>query len=80
MTRKKHIVGLLLAVGLGLLCIALLMAGIETAHKDIIGGPDLHTFFFVLSHGSNRLYSNLAYSGIMFLLGGAAVGFFKKSC
>lgn len=78
--KKKHIVGLLFAVGLALLFIALLMAVIETADKNIIGGADLDTFFFVLYHGNNGLYSSLTFVGVLFLVGGAAAGIFKRSC
>ena len=67
MAVKKF--SLLLAItGTVFLCLGFLLAGIATANRDIIGGADLSTFFYVFSQERNGLYQTLSLLGVLLIL------------
>ena len=61
--KKKPIAATLLIAGIILLGLSIILAIISTLQKDIIGGADLPTFFFVFSREYGGLYSILALLG-----------------
>ena len=76
--RKKHIVVLLLAVGIVLLGVSVVLAIIATGNKNIIGGADLSTFLFVFTYEKRGLYSTLAFLGIAAIAASVVVSVVKK--
>ena len=76
--KKKHIVILLLAIGLVLLLTSVILAGIETGNKNIIGGADLPTFVLVFHHEKGGIYYNLASLGVCSIIASIVVGIVKK--
>lgn len=75
---KKHIVVLLLLVGIALLGISVVLAIIATGNKNIIGGADFPTFLFVFYHEKRGLYSALAFSGIAAIIASVVVALAKE--
>ena len=76
--KKKHIVILLLAIGLALLLTSVILAGIETGNKNIIGGAGLPTFVLVFHHEKGGIYYNLASLGVCSIIASIVVGIVKK--
>ena len=76
--KKKHIVILLLVIGVVLLCVSIVFALIATANKNIIGGADWPTFLFVFSYEKRGLYSTLAFLGIVAIVASIVVGIAKR--
>ena len=76
--KKKHIVILLLVIGLVLLLTSAILAGIETGNKDIVGGAGLPTLRFVFRYAKNGLYYNLAFLGVCTIIASIVVGIVKK--
>ena len=76
--KKKHIVILLLAIGLVLLLTSVILAGIETENKDIVGGAGLPTFVLVFHHEKGGIYYNLASLGVCSIIASIVVGITKK--
>ena len=67
MAVKKF--SLLLAItGTVLICLGLLLAIIATANRNIIGGADLPTFFYVFSREKNGLYQTLSLLGALCII------------
>ena len=75
---KKHIVTLLLIVGIILLCISIVLAVLATGSKNIIGGADLATFLFVFFYEKNGLYASLAFWGFAVMITALVVGIKKR--
>ncbi len=76
--KKKHIVILLLAIGLVLLLTPIILAVIETGNKDIVGGAGFPTFRFVFRNEKGGLYYNMAFFGICTIIASIVVGIVKK--
>ena len=60
---KKRACLALFIIGLACLCVSILLAVIETANADIIGGSDLSTF--MLTFRTHRMYAVLMLCGIV---------------
>lgn len=65
---KKHHSIALLFIGAALFCISVVLAIISTTNKNIIGGADWSTFYFVFFHENRGLYSTLAFVGMLFVI------------
>lgn len=76
--KKKHIVILLLAIGLVLLLTSVILAFMETSKIDVIGGAGLPTLWFVFCSAKNGLYYNLAFLGVCTIIASIVVGIIKK--
>ena len=76
--KKKLIVILLLAVGISLLLLSVILAGIETGTLDIIGGAGFPTFWYVFQCWRGGLYLNLARFGLTGIIASIVVGLIKK--
>ena len=76
--KKKHIIFLLLTIGVVLVCISVILAIIATGDKNIIGGSDLPTFLFVFFREKRGLYSALAFLGFCAIIASVVVGAVKK--
>lgn len=63
--KRKAIRTALLVAGVALLCISLVLAVLATASKNIIGGADLPTFFFVFFNENRGIYFILALLGVI---------------
>lgn len=75
--KKKYGIALLIA-GVVLICLSVLLAIIATANKDIIGGADLPTFFYVFFSEHRGLYSFLAVFGVLFVAASAILSRIKE--
>ena len=76
--KKKHIVILLLAIGLVLLLTSVILAFMEASKIDVIGGASLPTLRFVFRYAKNGLYYNLAFLGVCTIIASIVVGIVKK--
>lgn len=76
--KKKHIVILLLAIGLVLLLTSVILAFMEASKIDVIGGAGLPTLWFVFCSAKNGLYYNLAFLGVCTIIASIVVGIIKK--
>jgi hypothetical protein len=76
--KKKHIVMLLLAIGVSLLILSVVLSCIAMRNVSIIGGAGWPTFWFVFTTRNGGLYYLLARLGIYFLLAGGIVALIKK--
>ena len=76
--KKKHIVIILLIIGILLLLIPIILAIMETANTNIIGGADFSTFRYVFFSKHRRLYSRLAFGGIISIILSIVIGIVKK--
>lgn len=76
--RKKHIVILLLTVGVSLLLLSVILSFITTANANIIGGAGWPTFWFVFRCGRGGLFLNLARLGMVGIIASVVVGLIKK--
>ena len=66
--KKKYIVIILFIVGAVLVCLPLVLAVIETANKDIIGGADIYTFNYVFFRENRGIHSILTICGMIFII------------
>lgn len=66
--KKKYLVTSLLAVGIVIICLSVILTVIATSNKNIVGGADWHTFYFVFFNENNGLYSAFAFFGIAAIL------------
>ena len=71
--KKRMIVIALLAVGILLFCISVILAILETAQVDMIGGVDVSTFMFVFFNKYKGVYSMFSMVGIICILIGTAI-------
>jgi hypothetical protein len=69
--KKKYVLPILLLIGMVLFCLSVILAVIATAGKEIIGGADLSTFFFVFFSENRGMYSILAFSGLIIMIASA---------
>ena len=76
--KKKHIVILLLAIGLVLLLTSVILAFMEASKIDVIGGAGLPTLRFAFHSAKNGLYYNLAFLGVCTIIASIVVGIIKK--
>ena len=76
--KKKHIVILLLAIGLVLLLTSVILAFMEASKIDVIGGAGLPTLRFAFHSAKNGLYYNLAFLGVFSIIASIVVGIVKK--
>ena len=76
--KKKRIVILLLVAGIVLVLTSVILAGIETGNKDIVGGAGFPTFRFVFRNEKDGLYCNMASLGICAIIASIVVGIVKK--
>ncbi len=76
--KKKHIAFLLLAIGAALILLSIILLIIETGNKDIIGGADLPTSIFVISHDKSGMYSKLSFLGVVIIIIAIVIGIVKK--
>ena len=76
--KKKHIVILLLAIGIVLLLISAILTFMEASKIDIIGGAGLPTLRFVFRYAKNGLYYYLASLGVCSIIASIVVGIVKK--
>lgn len=76
--KKKHIVILLLAIGLVLLLTSVILTFMEASKIDVIGGAGLPTLWFVFCSAKNGLYYNLAFLGVCTIIASIVVGIIKK--
>ena len=66
--KKKHVIILLLSVGIFLILGSVAFAVVSTASKDIIGGADFPTFRYVFLYENRGLYSTLTLFGIVLVI------------
>ena len=76
--KKKHIVMLLLAVGVSLPVISVVLTSIAMRNVRIIGGADWPTYWFVFTTRNGGLYYLLARLGLYSLLAAGIVALVKK--
>ena len=68
----------LLIIGITLIVISLVSAAVKTANSDIIGGADLPTYIFVVSHGNGGVYTLLILLGLVTVIGAIVALAIKK--
>lgn len=71
--KRKAIRIALLVAGVALVCVSLVLAVSATASKDIIGGADLPTFFYVFFNEGGGVYGMLAFLGVIAIVMGLIV-------
>lgn len=76
--KKKHLVIGLLAVGVVLVSISLILAGICAGNKSIIGGVSFPTFQYVFRCEKNGLYFRLCSWGGAAIIASIVTGLAKK--
>ena len=74
--KKKHVVFALIIIGILLTCTSVLLAVIETANADVIGGADFPTF--ALMWRTHPAYTALALFGIAAAITAAVLLAVKK--
>lgn len=62
--KRKIVTSLFLALGIILVCVAVILSIFATSEKDIIGGADFHTFVFVFFREDSGVYFLLALLGV----------------
>ena len=63
--KRKFVTSLFLALGIILVCMAVILSIFATSEKDIIGGADFHTFVFVFFREHGGIYFLLALLGVI---------------
>ena len=63
--KKRAIIAVLLTLGILLLAAPIVLAAVETAGKDVIGGAGLSTFCFVYFRDHGFLLSLLGVAGMI---------------
>ena len=63
--KRRIITNLFLALGIILVCMAVILSIFSTSEKDIIGGADFHTFVFVFFREDSGIYFLLALLGVI---------------
>lgn len=76
--KRKHIIILLLILGLALVFIPLALTYVATINTNIIGGADWPTFKFVFSRSFNELYPLLTFLGILSIIAAILIGILRK--
>ena len=76
--KKKHIVILLLAIGVVLLLTSVILAFMEASKIDVIGGAGLPTLWFVFCSAKNGLYYSMAFYGLCSIVASIVVSLIKK--
>lgn len=76
--KKKHIVILLLIIGVILLGVSVVLTVISAGNRNIIGGADFPTYCFVFFHEKGGLHSALAFCGIVSIIISVVIGAVKK--
>jgi hypothetical protein len=76
--KKSTVSLLLLSLGLLLFLGSILLGILATDGKNIIGGADLSTFFFVYFRENGGLYSTLGFCGFLSLVVGILLKLFSK--
>ena len=76
--KNKIVANLLLALGIILVCVAVLLSTITTNEKDIIGGADLHTFVFVFFQEHSGIYFMLTVLGVALIVVSVITRILKK--
>jgi len=75
--KKKPSVVLLFAGGAIILCVSIILAIIATGTKNVIGGADFPTFWFVFFFEKRGLYVTLAFLGVAAIIA-SVVGMVKR--
>ena len=76
--KKNPIIITLFTAGFVLICLAVVLAVIATAGKNVIGGADWPTFIYVFFHERRGLYSALAFGGVIAIVVSTVIGLRKK--
>ena len=63
--KRRIVTSLFLALGIILVCMAVILSIFATSEKDIIGGADFHTFVFVFFREHGGMYFLLALLGVI---------------
>ena len=63
--KRKFVMSLFLALGIILVCVAVILSIFATSEKDIIGGADFHTFVFVFFREDSGIYFLFALLGVI---------------
>ena len=63
--KRRIVTSLFLALGIILVCMAVILSIFATSEKDIIGGADFHTFVFVFFREHGGIYFLLALLGVI---------------
>jgi hypothetical protein len=77
--KKKHLVLLLLAVGVSLMLLSVILCSNELKNMSIIGGISRPTYRFVFTTRKGGLYFNLAGLDLVTVLASVIVGIVKKA-
>ncbi len=75
---RRILAGCLVAAGILLIALAVVLAWVETAEKDVIGGADWPTFQMILRRGQGGLYGYTVLGGMALLVAGIVAGLVKK--
>ena len=76
--KKKHLVILLLAIGVSLVLLSVILTNNELQNMSIIGGISWPTYWFAFTTRKGGLYFNLAGLGIAVIIASIVVGMIKK--
>lgn len=63
--KRKIVTNILLALGIILVCVAVVLSVIAIKEKDIIGGASFHTFVYVFFQEHSGIYFLLAVLGVV---------------
>ena len=76
--KRKIVTSLFLALGIILVCMAVILSIFATSEKDIIGGADFHTFVFVFFREYSGIYFLLALLGVISMVVSAVTRILNK--
>ena len=76
--KKKNLNIVLLITGILLLILSVILAIIETANINIIGGAGLPTFFFIFYGAKKGLYSTIAFISIITIISSIIISILNK--
>ena len=76
--KRKIVTSLFLALGIILVCMAVILSIFATSEKDIIGGADFHTFVFVFFREHGGMYFLLALLGVISMVVSAITHILNK--
>ena len=76
--KRRIVTSLFLALGIILVCMAVILSIFATSEKDIIGGADFHTFVFVFFQEHGGIYFLLALLGVISMVVSAITHILNK--
>ena len=76
--KRRIVTNLFLALGIILICVAVVFSIFATSEKDIIGGADFHTFVFVFFREDSGIYFLLALLGVISMVVSAVTRILNK--